>query len=288
MKTEEAITRYINHQTNEGKNPRSYARLRVFWGSLFHDTELKDITPEMVEDALQEAVESRGWKPATHNGALVELSGLFSYAMKRRWVESNPCRLIPRLKVKNARTRWLRAGEIQAIKQNSPPWLANLIDAGVCTGLRLSNLLDLKVKDYYDDGAGNSFLIVDSTKNGERQFIPLTGRLKKVVEYKVSLAPSPNQYIFPGPYGGNAHSSFRRYFQEAVEKAGLTWGRKHEDGITIHTLRHTFCAHAFKSGLRESEVMALGGWKTRAMMQRYLHLSPETLTEASRKLTDNF
>jgi hypothetical protein len=37
---------------------------------------------------------------------------------------------------------------------------------------------------------------------------------------------------------GNALMSIRRAFPEAVEAAGLKYGRKDPDGVTFHTYRH--------------------------------------------------
>ena len=54
-------------------------------------------------------------------------------------------------------------------------------------------------------------------------------------------------------------------FARCVERAGL--GRN----ITPHTLRHTAATNAAHAGLDSATIQGLGGWKTRAMADRYTH-----------------
>ena len=52
------------------------------------------------------------------------------------------------------------------------------------------------------------------------------------------------EYLFPGPNGGNARTSLRRYLPGVIRAAGLRYGRKYADGVTFHTFRHSMASLA--------------------------------------------
>ena len=63
--------------------------------------------------------------------------------------------------------------------------------------------------------------------------------------------------------------------------AGIT---KH---VTPHTLRHTAATNAAHAGLDAATIQAMGGWKTRAMAERYTHAASmqDAMDALQRRLT---
>ncbi|WP_414648116.1 tyrosine-type recombinase/integrase [Dokdonella sp.] len=57
----------------------------------------------------------------------------------------------------------------------------------------------------------------------------------------------------------------RSIFRRVADRAGLP------RSITPHTLRHTMASNAAHAGLDAATIQGLGGWKTRAMAERYTH-----------------
>jgi integrase len=120
---------------------------------------LGDITPGIVEHRLNSVVRERDLSPCSRNHLLTQLSGFFKYAVQRGWVGRHPIRgRIPRARVDNARTRWLRPHEIEAIKRHSPSWLKDIIDFAVRSGMRLGEITSLRVRHYQIDSNGRAFL----------------------------------------------------------------------------------------------------------------------------------
>jgi len=70
----------------------------------------------------------------------------------------------------------------------------------------------------------------------------------------------------------------RRAFDRAVKVSGLTPFR-------FHDLRHTFASRLAMQGANDRTIMALGGWKSPRMLDRYAHLSPAHLWQAVEGLT---
>ncbi len=103
-------------------------------------------------------------------------------------------------------------------------------------------------------------------------------------EAAVARAKFPHSFLLPGPRAGRALMSIRRHFPAAVKAAGLKYGRKHPDGITFHTYRHSMASLALNAGVPKSTVQRMGNWKSPAMVNRYAHLADETLRSAAKKL----
>lgn len=59
----------------------------------------------------------------------------------------------------------------------------------------------------------------------------------------------------------------RKWFATALESAGI-------EGVTWHTLRHTFASRLVMAGVDLKTVQELTGHKTIAMTARYAHLAP--------------
>ncbi|ULA70025.1 MAG: hypothetical protein LZF62_480223 [Nitrospira sp.] len=55
----------------------------------------------------------------------------------------------------------------------------------------------------------------------------------------------------------------------------------------VYDLRHTFASRLAMRGANDRTLMALGGWKSPAMLSRYAHLSPAHLWQAVEGLTQS-
>jgi len=258
--------------------------LEMFWTPQFNGWWLADIRPENIEDRLDSYTLEHQLKPASRNNILGQIRGFFNYCKRRGWVPSNPCRDIPKLKVRNARTRWIRPHELEQILEHCEPWLSDMVSFTIRTGLRLGEMLSLRVGDFSLDAEGRAWIVVRETKNGRRHPVPLEGTTRRMVEKLIiQLEIRPEKRLFPGPKGGNPYSSIRRHFRAAVLKAGLPYGEA-SDGITWHSLRHSFASLALNAGVSESVIMRLGNWRTRSMVQRYGHLADLTLRQGAAHL----
>jgi len=237
---EDAATQYVDDRIAQGKGKRSYRYLKTDWPDIFRGRKVASITSEEIEAQLARWMTDREWSPATRNQALAQLSGLFSFAYARKWIDVHPTDKgrVSRLSVDNERTRWLRLHEIEAIRAQTPDWMQPILDIAVKTGMRLGEICELRRSSFQTDDRDQTYLVVEKTKNRERLVWPVEGRLRETVEAAVARAKFPHSLLFPGPRGGRALMSIRRAFPEAVEAAGLKYGRKHPDGVTFHTYRH--------------------------------------------------
>ena len=72
----------------------------------------------------------------------------------------------------------------------------------------------------------------------------------------------------------------RTAFENACKRALL-------DGVTLHTLRHTFASRLAMAGVDLRTIQELGGWSDLNMVQRNSHLSPSHKAEAVERIAQN-
>lgn len=139
------------------------------------------------------------------------------------------------------------------------------------TDLRQGELLKLT---WADIGWNVGVITVQEPKADERQRIPMNstvvGLLTRAKEERV---PAPLDPVF-----GHDARYLRRAFDHAVKRAGVTPFR-------FHDLRQTFTSRLAMQGANDRTLMALGRWKSPAMLSRYAHLSPAHFWQAVEGLT---
>jgi integrase len=115
---------------------------------------------------------------------------------------------------------------------------------------------------------------VQETKAGDKRRMPMNSTVLTVLtSLRDRCATQPTDQVFP--YGARY---LRRAFERAIKAAGLVPFR-------FHDLRHTFASRLAMQGANDRTLMALGGWKSPAMLSRYAHLSPAHLFHAVEGLT---
>jgi integrase len=135
---------------------------------------------------------------------------------------------------------------------------------GLHTGMRRDSILRLRVEDI---DLLQRVIWVDRDKAGERQQ-PMTVELAEYIGREVAVREVPSAWLFPSSASRNGHIvNIYKAFRRVVAAAGLS------AAITPHTLRHTMATNAAHAGVDAATLQAVGGWKTRRMVERYTHAS---------------
>jgi len=158
---------------------------------------------------------------------------------------------------------WLEKGNIRNY---------TLIVLGVCTALRISDLLRCKWGDIYDDERKmfRSHIILTEKKTGKQKQIALSNfaiaALEKLLPFRKS------EYIFSSNRNtGNPISRVQawRIVKAAAEAIGLS--RR----IACHSLRKTFGYFAWKSGVMPVMLMDIFNHSSFEITRRYLGISQD-------------
>ena len=185
------------------------------------------------------------------------LSGIFKAAQAEDWIENNPVRGLPALRVRDQRFRFLSRAEWADLHPRLSPGVRGPAALAVATGMRAGEILALRWRDVDFD---RDEIVIRDGKSGGR-VIPLEGAL-----------PAQNRaqaeaFVFAVPRSRNDLS---RRFSRDAERAGHA-------GLRFHDLRHTFASWWVQEGGDVYVLQRRLGHRAPAMTQRYAHLRTEDL-----------
>lgn len=207
------------------------------------------------------------------------LGGILTYAVDEGIIEHNPVRGV-KLPADNVRDRRLTPDEYRALGKalsseeseiETPQaltgaWLLAL------TGCRLGEIEGLKWSEV--DEAGGCFRLEDSKSGpsvrpvGRSAFVVLASALR------VKDCP----YVLPGLRTGTEHyRGLAGAWVRLMKRAGL-------EGVTPHTMRHSYASVAGDLGFAESTIAAMLGHAGGTVTSRYVHRLDSVLVAAANKI----
>ena len=199
----------------------------------------------------------------TINRKLAALSRILSYAKQCGKLDAVPH--IPRQKEPKGRLRWLTEAEEQQILTTCKLWsnqdLHDIVVVLLDTGVRIGELLKLNFEDVREDR-----IVLIDTKNGKTHAVPLTKRAKGVFERRRKT----RDWKFP--FSDDYHA-YQYDLQRVLEHNGI-------EGVSFHTLRHTFASRLVQKGVPLQTVSGLLNHSSLTMTMRYAHLSPLNYSDA--------
>jgi len=135
---------------------------------------------------------------------------------------------------------------------------ATIIELALGTGLRVSELSNLKLEHLFLKKGQNS-LLVKNGKGGIDRVVVFNARLKNQIREYLDYRKSNSLYLFPSERGEQmTTSAIQKVFKKLAKKAGLP-GR-----YSIHSLRHTHATELYKAS----------GYNLRLTQQQLGHSSP--------------
>jgi integrase len=178
------------------------------------------------------------------------------------------------------RVRFCTEEEAELLLTAAPDRVRLAVALGVFAGLRAGEILMLRPGVDVDLEHGIIFIQAREgwkPKYGRNREIPISTALRPYVQAHLG-GFADDAYCFPGRHAGTPRSlrNLEALFTRIVTDAGLEAGREHVDGITVHTLRHTFASWLVMAGadlLTVSRLMGHSSIKT--VQDVYSHLSPQ-------------
>ncbi len=129
--------------------------------------------------------------------------------------------------------------EIKAVLKENGTRDLLLFTMGINTGLRISDLLKLKIVDV----KGKNHIEIKEQKTGKIKRFPLLGNLQSMIEEFIK-GKSDYDYLFKSRNGENrpiTRVMAYMIINDACQKAGVT------DNVGTHTLRKTFGYHHYQT-----------------------------------------
>jgi integrase len=178
-------------------------------------------------------------------------------------------------------------------------WLGNVVIALATTGLRISELVGLRITDV--DRVRNIILLTDEssrgdtldlgrreTKNGRSRSFPIGDELRALLD---RLPPSACGLLLHGPDGERLHPDtvrttlIRDVLTPLADCFPASPGvRGFRDG-RLHSFRHYFCSQCATSGIPVPALMQWLGHQSSAMVRHYYHLHDHQAQEQMARVT---
>tara|TARA_R110002072_G_C7855822_1_gene526051 strand:- start:41 stop:1066 length:1026 start_codon:yes stop_codon:yes gene_type:complete len=235
---------------------------------------------------IDEATDTLPCSGPTQNRYLGALSGCLSFIGKSPygWIDSNPCKLVPRRKEHRPRQRVLSRDEWQCLidyveteakKHDSERWkqLPLYLRLAYATGRRRSELLNLEWRAV-DLNEGILHLL--DTKTGDDQ----EAWVDKDMVKRLKAHQHDGHYVFRGRFDDKP-TDFDDLIRESLRENFPPDFRG--EVPVLHSIRHTVATELGDGGATETEIMAVTGHKSSASINRYVKKTVEAARAAQAK-----
>jgi integrase len=244
----------------------------------FRGYNFEDISPLLIEKfkrTRRAGLTNRGEQRAasTVNREMAQLSKMFSLALKLGFCSENPCRRVDAFKVNNRKERVVTYEEEGRILEALTGKLARLktpVIVALNCGLRLGEIFNMEWR-HVDFQKGVIEIPRGSTKSGKGRIAVMNRRVKDAL---AELRGDSDQagHVFPFDKQ-KACAAFSRLCKDI----GL-------NGVTFHTLRHSFSTRLAEANVNPFTARDLMGHEDIHMTGYYTHTAIETMREAVTRL----
>ena len=244
----------------------------------FHD--VAEITPDSCREYQLHLKEIEGLQFSSINANTRPLKTLFNWLVENDYLQISPFDKIKYLKEPKKEKAFLTEKEIEGMMMAATRLEDKVILAIlITTGLRRSELVNLKLSDYRDchvqvmgKGKKQRTLIL---QNSVCQL--LNHYISKRRNRKPSNLNEP--WLFCSKNGGQfTGEAIRAKVKNALRRSGIDEERL--KSLSTHTLRHTFTANLFESGADVRVAQAALGHANLATTQIYAHVRNSALDRA--------
>ena len=211
------------------------------------------------------------------NRLLIMLRFIFNLAL--RWevpgVKDNPTKNIPLMPENNKKERYLSQDEARqlyaAVCQSDNPMLKFIVPMLILTGARKREVLDARWDDF---DLERRLWRIPTTKLGKPRHVPISDGVLSLL----GSVPRSTEHVFANPKTGKPYVAIFCSWNTARKQARLP-------EVRVHDLRHSFASLLINNGRSLYEVQKILGHTQVKTTQRYAHLAPQTLLDASNVAT---
>jgi integrase len=244
--------------------------------------------PDLNEDRIRQYIRARktdGVSGRTINVELGELSRAIGKPWRLLWPH------LRQMEERHDTGRALTADEkqrlLKAVDASRSMNLKTLIRAALLTGARAGELTSLRWSQV-DFNDRVIIIGLAKTRAGTGRVIPMNAELLAAMSAhavwftRAFGEAKPDQYAFP--FGSPVPKDPTRPTVE-IKTAWSTIRKAAVVNCRWHDLRHTACSDMNEAGVSEALQLAIFGWSSRKMMERYAHVRTEARRDAMNTLT---
>lgn len=255
-----------NIWVNSRSDIKLQANAQMCIDHLGEDLDIREINAEKIRGLVQHFV-SLGNSGGTINRKMSTLSVMLNYAEDQGLLDTTP--RVPRRREADHRVRFMSPEEETQVlaycDHHGQFALADFIAMAIDTGFRKTELLNLKIADCVDNYA---VLHAGTTKSGKARSVPLTKRVRAIVEKRRALGYTK---LFP-----DLSDPMLRKRWDALRDF---MGKTDDIQFVVHMLRHTCASRLAQAGKNATFIQSWMGHSSIMVTQRYMHLAPRALED---------
>ncbi len=218
------------------------------------------------------------------NRKIASLKSFYKYLITRDKIKDNPLKKIPSLKKEKKLPKFIKESDMKMVFdkskfKNNIKEIRNLLILELLygTGIRLSELINLKIKDI---NANKNEIKVLGKRNKER-IIPINNNIRLQLNKYLKLRKDQNnscEYLLITSKGKKSYPMLiYRIVKENLSNI------INSEKYNPHLLRHTFATHLINKGANINAIKDLLGHSSLAATQIYTHNSIEKLKKTFQK-----
>lgn len=237
------------------------------------------------EESLQQFIYavSKEVNPKSQARIISGLKSFFNFLIHEDYRIDNPIELIETPRTNRTLPALLSVEEIDALvasidlSTNQGERNKAIIETLYCCGLRVSELVDLKISDlFFDEG-----FIKITGKGNKQRFVPIGSLTQKyILTYKdfhrntIKIKKGFEDTLFLNRRGGQlTRAMIFTILKDLANKIGL------KKVISPHTLRHSFATHLLENGADLRSIQLLLGHESITTTEIYVHLNRKFLKQ---------
>ncbi|SFC22988.1 integrase/recombinase XerC/integrase/recombinase XerD [Bacillus sp. OV322] len=197
------------------------------------------------------SLEEQGLKPRTIHVKLSALKSFYQYSMEENLTKKNPTLTVHTPKKDDSLPYYLSKREVALFQELTRNDLRDraLVEALYTTGVRISELLNIKLEDIKLE---TRQIWIRKGKGNKERFVLFTHDCAERLKAYLESRKVNSEFLFSNSRGGRWNRTLIEIrFQEFSETLGFK--------VTPHTMRHTFAAHLAEKNMSQSYIQELLG-----------------------------
>jgi len=249
---------------------------------------LDQITGEAAADFAAHRQED-GLEVASVNASLRVLRRILKLAVEWGLIASMP--KVKLLRGERHRERVITPQEEERYLAAAPHQLAAVATILFDTGMRPDELYRLRWEDVtFVNGRYGTLLITHGKTRSARRILPLTARVRTVLEARWEAAGKPLEgfiWLAPTKSGHIDHSSLKKQHESVFREVNLEAEKSEVPPLkrfVLYSLRHTFLTRLAEGGCDAWTLARIAGWSDISISKRYVHPSEDAVLVALSRL----
>ncbi len=262
-----SLVRYGNYYAPFAEFIKKHFRIAYYDISQIKTIYIREFMSHMERGKLK-------WKKTTINNSRQKLSALFNYALRVKYINTNPVLNTEKIRVSQKnKIEYFSDDELTRLWENVDDFWIDHFQFLLYTGLRKGELINLKWANVnLNDNTRSITIISDEqweTKTGRHRTINLHNKAIIILEkWKDKHA----EYVFTNTKGNKmGQNDAYNALQKGLKKAGLKGD--------LHMFRHTFSSRYLMAGGSLTALSRILGHSSIKTSMIYVHFSPEYMED---------